>query len=118
MTPDEAIRAHREWKKRFLVAMASRQPMNVAEIRSDRCCKFGKWLYGELSSRFAGLPDYTACVDAHARFHVEAGKVAELVNEGRIHDANQMLGHDTAYGKASEELSVRVVALFKADPRG
>ena len=56
MTPDEAIKAHREWKTRFLVAMAKQEQMNVAEITSDRCCKFGKWLHAHAKSRFGNLP--------------------------------------------------------------
>jgi len=113
MTRDDAIRAHREWKTRFLVAMAKNERMNVAEISADNCCKFGKWLHAEAKNRLGQIRGYQECVEAHAAFHFEAGKIAQCVNDGRIEEANQMLGYDTPYAKASEELSVRVFAMFK-----
>ena len=113
MTPDEAIQAHREWKSRFHSAMGKQERMNVAEISADNCCKFGKWLHGDAKARFGALPMYRACVDAHAAFHVEAGKIAQTINDGQIREASQMLGHSTPYAKASEALTVKVVAMFK-----
>lgn len=118
MTRDDAIRAHREWKSRFLVAMARNEGMNVAEISADNSCKFGKWLHSEGKTRFGEVHAYQECVEAHAAFHVEAGKIAQRVNEGLIQEANQMLGYDTPYAKASEDLSVRVFAMFKEAEQG
>jgi methyl-accepting chemotaxis protein len=112
MTRDDAIRAHREWKARFLVAMARNERLNVTEISADNCCKFGKWLHSEAKTRFGQVRGYQECVEAHAAFHVEAGKIAQRVNDGLIQEANQMLGYDTPYAKTSEDLSVRVFALF------
>jgi len=118
MTRDDAIRAHREWKTRFLVAMARNERMNVAEVSADNCCKFGKWLHSEGKRRFGGLHGYQECVEAHAAFHVEAGKIAQRVSDGHVQEANQMLGYGTPYTKASEDLSVRVFALFKEGEKG
>ena len=118
MTPDEAIRAHREWKTRLLAAMAKQEQMNVAEIASDKCCKFGKWLHAEAKAKFGQLPSYQHCVEVHAAFHVEAAKVAQRVNEGQVKEANQMLGYDTPYAKASETLTVGVFAMFKEREHG
>lgn len=118
MTRDDAIRAHREWKTRFLVAMARNERMNVAEVSADNCCKFGKWLHSEGKRRFGGLHGYQECVEAHAAFHVEAGKIAQRVSDGHVQEANQMLGYGTPYTKASEDLSVRVFALFKEGEQG
>lgn len=113
MTPDEAIRSHREWKTRFLVAMAKQEQMNVAEIASDRCCKFGEWLLAEAGPKFGQLRSYQHCIEVHAAFHVEAAKVAQRINEGQVNEANHMLGYDTPYTKASEDLTIGVFAMFK-----
>jgi len=118
MTPDEAIQAHREWKTRFLVAMARQEQMNVAKIASDNCCEFGTWLHAAAKSKYGHLRSYEHCVEVHAAFHVEAGKVAEQVNQGHISEANQMLGYGTPYTKVSETLAVSVVAMFQAGEHG
>ncbi len=115
MTPDEAIRAHREWKTHFLVAMTKQEQMNVAEITSDRCSPFGKWLHGHAKSRFGDLPSYQHCVEAHATFHLEAGEVAKRVNAGELHEANLMLGYGTPFAQASETLTLGVMAMLKED---
>ena len=114
MTADEAIKAHREWKNRFLVAMAEQRQMNEAEISADCNCKFGQWLHGEAKQSFGHLTSYGQCVDTHAEFHREAGKVAGQVNTGDIRAANEMLGYSTPYSKISETLTISVIAMFKA----
>ncbi len=113
MTPDQAIQAHREWKFRFLAAMGKQERMNVAEVSADTCCKFGAWLHAEAKDRFDGLPAYRDCVEAHAAFHVLAGKIAQMVNDGQVREASQLLAYGTPYARASETLTVKVVAMFK-----
>jgi methyl-accepting chemotaxis protein len=113
MTPDTAIRAHREWKVRFLVAMAKQEQMNVAEISADHCCKFGNWLHASGKFRFGHLPSFKQCLEVHAAFHAEAGKIAEQVNQGKTAEANRMLGYGTPYTACSEALTVAVVSMFK-----
>ena len=109
---DDVIRAHREWKDRFRVAMAKREQLNVAEIAVDNCCVFGKWLHGIASAELGKRDEYPRCVTLHAVFHQEAGKVAALVNTGDFLGAERMMAHGTSYAAASQALTKSVIALF------
>jgi hypothetical protein len=93
--------------------MAKRAQLNEAEIASDACCDFGKWLLGEGKAAFGQLPGYDNCVTAHQQFHLEAGAVARQVNAGALLAADRMLAHGTPYAKASETLTISVIKLFK-----
>ena len=113
MNADQAIAAHREWKNRFLAAMGEQKQLNVDEIEADNCCAFGKWLYGRGKTDFGQTANYQKCVAAHAAFHLEAAKVARLVNEGKLQAATSMLMSGTPYAQASEALTIKVIGMFK-----
>jgi methyl-accepting chemotaxis protein len=112
MTPEEAIRLHREWKDKFRVTMATREPLDAQRIACDDACPFGQWLHSKGRLRYGGLTAYQQCLDSHALFHREAARVAEAVNEGQLLEADHMLGPGTAYARTSESLAVSVIALF------
>lgn len=101
----EAIRAHREWKVRFLAAIAKREQMDVANVEADDCCKLGRWLQGQGKESYGDHPSYDACVAAHAAFHRQAGMVARRVNAGDYAAAAEMLSQTSDYSRASEELA-------------
>ncbi len=107
-----AIAAHREWRDHFRAAMATREPLDVPQITADDCCNFGRWLFGEGQRQFGHLPCWQDCVDAHAEFHREAAKVAEVLNAGQLLQADKMLAAGTNYAKSSERLGMAVVAMF------
>jgi hypothetical protein len=113
MNSNEAIRAHSVWKERFRISMAKRSQLNVADITSDKCCDFGKWLHGDAKALYGSLANYAACVVLHEAFHQEAGKVAQRINDGNFVAAEQMLAFGTPYAKASEALGIGVVEMFK-----
>jgi hypothetical protein len=114
MNAQEVIDQHRKWKERFMLAMAKSESMSVAEISVDNLCIFGKWLHGEAKDKFGSLASYADCVAKHAAFHVEAGKVAQKINDGdRLAASQQLVAHDTPYQQASEALSKSVIAMFR-----
>jgi len=114
MTADEAIKAHKEWKERFFVAMAKREKLDVARISADDCCKFGKWLHGDAQARFSQLASFRECVTLHAAFHQEAGRIAQEINEGQYLRASQdFVSHNSPYAKISADLTKSVVAMFR-----
>ena len=43
-------------------------------------CELGTWLHGKAKSQIGHLASYVECVQKHAAFHVEAGKVAAIIN--------------------------------------
>jgi hypothetical protein len=114
MTSDEAIQAHRQWKENLRVAMATREILDIEAIASDKCCKFGHWLYDIAKEKFGGSQAYSECLDAHAAFHLFAAEVAAKVNEGKLLEADKMMASGTPYAKCSEMLAVKVTAMFKA----
>lgn len=115
MTADEAIREHRECKNRFNAAIGTRQPINVAEMSADDCCQLGRWLHGDGRRRFGLSPVYQRCVETHAAFHLEAGKIAACINAGEVQEAARLMASDTPYTRNSEALAVSVIALFRSD---
>lgn len=118
MDADRALQVHRVWKDRFRTAMARHEQLNVDEIAADDCCPFGQWLHGEAKACFGHAPAYACCIDAHAAFHREAGKVAQRVNAGQSLEADAMLAYGTPYAHASEALAKSVIALFKETAGG
>jgi hypothetical protein len=116
MTAEQAMTAHKAWKERFRIAMATREQFDLATVAADNCCDFGQWLHGEGKALFGESAAYAPCVAHHEQFHLEAAKVAEQVNLGKMVLADQMLGQGTPYAKASEALSISLVALFGRHP--
>lgn len=115
MDADEAIRSHREWKDRLRKAMATKEPMDIDELSSDKLCAFGRWLYSEASSGFLQKTDYSRCVALHAAFHLEAAKLASMVNDGRYLEADRLLALDTPYSEASQAFIISVRTLFASE---
>jgi methyl-accepting chemotaxis protein len=110
---DTAIKAHAEWKTRLRAAMSGKQQLDAASIGKDNQCPLGKWLHGEAKAKYAGLKSYGPCVSAHAAFHVEAGKVAALINGAKYAEAEAALGGGTPYSSASSAVGVAILNLRK-----
>ena len=83
MNADEAVRTHREWKDRLRLAMAKREILDIEAVSSDKNCAFGEWLYSERSNCRFQDADLARCVALHAAFHLEAARLASLINAGR-----------------------------------
>jgi hypothetical protein len=114
MNAEKAIAAHRKWKERFYIAMQKRENLNIAEILADNCCEFGQWLHGEAKGKIGHLASFKTCVELHAAFHQEAGRIAQDINAGNFLEANKkIVASNSPYANASGALSVVVVAMFK-----
>jgi methyl-accepting chemotaxis protein len=109
-----AIQKHAEWKYKFRAAMTTPEPMDVATISKDNCCEIGKWLHGEAKARHGHLASYAKCLSAHAAFHVEAGKIAALINSQKNEEAERMLSSDTSYHDASKRVGIAIIELKNA----
>ena len=111
MDLDQAIDLHSEWRWKFCSAMAREEAMDALSIANDDGCELGKWLHGEAKNHFGHLASYARCVARHAAFHVEAGKVASIVNAGQYAQAEAMIGPDTPYSSASTAVRNALLAL-------
>lgn len=108
MDLDLAIDAHVEWKTKFRQAIAARSELDAATIGKDDRCPLGKWLHGAARAKYGHMADYTACVDAHAAFHREAGRVAGLINQKNFAGAEAAIGASAAFSEASTAAVARI----------
>lgn len=113
MNLDDAIQKHAEWKVKFRTAMARKEKLDAATIGKDNCCPLGQWLHGEGRLKLGARPEFRSAFDKHKAFHVEAGKVAQLINEQQYNRAEQALGAVTPYGMASQAVGSALMALKK-----
>ncbi len=110
---DKALEKHSEWKVKLRTAISKHEKMDVVTISKDNCCEFGKWLHGDAKSRLAHQPSYSECVSKHAAFHVEAGRVATMINAKKYSEAEAMLGSGSAFVSASTAVGVAIMRLKK-----
>ena len=108
MDLSDILAKHAGWKLKFREAIAHKETMDAESISKDDHCGFGKWLHSEGKSKFGNLSGFSECVIKHAAFHVEAGKVAQVVNDKKYEEAEAMLGFDTPYTKASNAFGVAI----------
>lgn len=113
MDLEKAIGKHAEWKMKFRNAISKHEAMDAATIAKDNCCELGEWLHGEGKIKYGHLASLGICLQQHATFHSEAGKVASVINAGRYAEAETMLGGGTTYSVASSNVAVAIVHLIK-----
>ena len=113
MDLDAAIGAHAEWKTKLRMAAAKKDNMDVSAVSSDSACALGKWLHGDAKAKYSALPAYKECVSSHAKFHVEAGKVAALVNQAKFNE--KMIGTGSPLSDTSNLVVAAIIHLKKED---
>ncbi|MGR9012209.1 MAG: methyl-accepting chemotaxis protein [Gammaproteobacteria bacterium] len=110
---DSALEKHSEWKVKLRTAISKREQMDAATISRDDCCDFGKWLHHDIKSHLDHEPSYADCVSKHAAFHIEAGRVANMINAKKYSEAEAMLGTGSAFVVASTAVGVAIMRLKK-----
>jgi len=51
------------------------------------------------------------CLANHAAFHVEAGKVATIINAKKKDEAEKMLASSSAFAEASKKVGISIIEL-------
>jgi len=110
---DKALEKHSEWKVKLRTAISKREEMDAATISRDDCCDFGKWLHQDVKSHLAHEPSYADCVARHAAFHIEAGRIANMINAKKFREAETLLGNGSAFVAASTAVGVAIMRLKK-----
>jgi methyl-accepting chemotaxis protein len=110
---DKALEKHSEWKVKLRAAISKHEEMDVITISKDNCCDFGKWLHGNAKSQLGHRASYSECLSKHAAFHVEAGKIAAVINAKKFSEAQAMLGTGSAFVSASTAVGVAIMRLKK-----
>ena len=111
MNLDNAISAHAEWKMKLRSAIAAQSQLDAATISKDNCCPLGQWLHGEARAKYGHLEGFRRCLEAHANFHREAGRVAQLINQKKFSEAEAAIGLNTHYAVASSEAGAAIIHL-------
>ena len=113
MNLDNAISVHTKWKSKFRNAIAKQETIDTATINNDNCCELGNWLYGEGKTQFGKLNSHADCVTNHKIFHVEACKVATLINAKKYTEAEKMIDYGTHFAATSHLTAVSIIKLKK-----
>ncbi len=114
MDLDHAIQKHAEWKMKFRMAISKQEKLDAAAIGKDNQCELGQWLYGPAKQLYGTLPAYRECISSHTAFHLEAGKVATVINAGKYTEADGMMNSGTPYASASTAAAGAIFALKNA----
>ncbi len=112
MDLESAAGKHAEWKVKFRAAITKKEQMDVASICKDNCCELGKWLHAEGKAAHGHVSEFAQVIAKHRDFHVEAGKVASLINWQKYDEAERMLSSPT-YSAASTDVVSALLRLKK-----
>jgi methyl-accepting chemotaxis protein len=111
---DNAIKAHADWRSKLRLAAQRHEHLDADTVSRDDCCELGKWLHGPGASGKCGTaPSFRALIQAHQKFHVAAGQVAQTINQGQGARAQDMLGNGTPFSDASSTVTRLIVQLKK-----
>ncbi len=111
---DSALKKHSDWKVKLRTAISNQETLDVATISKDNCCDLGQWLHHEdTHPQIAHLKSYQNCMNQHAAFHLEAGKVAAIINAKKYDQAQHLLGSDSNFSKVSNAVGVSIMRLKK-----
>jgi aerotaxis receptor len=102
---DKVIAAHQQWRVVLRNAALKGKPMDASILKRDDCCALGQWIYGAGGKRWGHEPMFSDLVGHHKHFHTEAGKVAELINSGRLAEAEQQMGPGTPFVSAGHSVT-------------
>ena len=101
-----AIGAHGAWKLRLRMAAMKGDSSEVMTRAGDcHACDFGRWLDG-LPADLRAKPEARETIGLHEAFHKSAGRVAQLIAQGKKDAALSML--DDEFSEASSALKTAV----------
>ncbi len=105
-----AIRSHERWKAKLIASIDGSVDPDVADIGRDDHCRFGRWLYGPTIPNAARLdPNYIIVQFLHSKFHQCAGRVVQLLSEGKQAEAHALMADDGEYTRTSDQLTTTMI---------
>ncbi len=99
-----AINAHLKWKVRLdkYVNGTSDEQLDPQLICMDDQCVLGKWIHGPAKEYFMDDPKFKILLEDHAKFHMVAAQVVNLVLQDNVANAHSVLRG--SYLKASRQV--------------
>lgn len=112
MNTQEAILAHARWKTLLATYLSCPNgSINANNLQADDKCDLGHWIHHE-GKAFAALPEYTALLSSHAKFHRAAADIVRKADTGRAVNADAELGMSSPFGVASLAVVSAIKTLF------
>lgn len=111
VTLRKAFSAHRNWKFDLVNSVVAGERLDVENIRSDRCCFLGKWLYDEGARAYQHRIEFTDLLAKHKEFHEVASVVAQMVADGGTDMAMPHLSSGSQFAHASVSVSAAIIRL-------
>jgi hypothetical protein len=107
----EAIAAHQKWKSRLAACVNDRssERLDYRVVCQDDQCVLGHWIHGPGGDAYGHKPLFGQLHAVHAQFHLAAGSIVQLANEGKTQEARTALKH----GEYSQ-CSIRVQGLISS----
>lgn len=106
----QAIAAHGQWKVKFRDFMDGKLDLDVAVVRQNNQCQFGKWLEGD-GRKLLAKGDHDEIHRLHTEFHTVAGEVIAKKKKGNIAGAQQDLSQSGTFTTASAALTRRMMSI-------
>ena len=107
---DNAIKAHADWRTKLRAAATKHEKLDAETIGRDDCCEVGKWLHGRGATNFGNRPIFLSLIEGHKSFHQEAGKIAQVINQGSG-NVDALMESGTPFSVASNEVTRLIVQL-------
>ena len=99
---------HETYIKNASFAIKMKTP-DMFQVKSHTECRIGRWLYGELSSKFKNLPEFKDLEEPHRAVHEAVEEAIRLALEGKREEAMEKMEEARGY---SEEFEKRLDALI------
>lgn len=108
----EAIQAHQKWKSRLSSYLngESSEKLDYRQICRDNQCVLGKWINGQGSEIYGHIPAFSQLKMAHGQFHLAAGSIVQMTDEGNFEQARAALRQD--YSKHSIKVQGLISTLY------
>ncbi|PXX46199.1 CZB domain-containing protein [Aquitalea magnusonii] len=114
MNLEDALLLHFELKLELRTAMLEGRQLDAAQIGDCCGCELGRWLQDEGRISCARYPAYQQLLENHREFHLEAARVAELINQGQFDAAREALAvGPSRYSQLSSAVGSGIAELRK-----
>lgn len=114
MNLEDALLLHFEMKLELRMAMLEGRQLDCAQIADDCGCELGRWLQGEGRVNCGQYAAFQQLVDNHRDFHLEAARVAALINQGQFDAASEALAvGPSQYSRLSSAVGSGIAELRK-----
>jgi methyl-accepting chemotaxis protein len=109
---EETLNSHAEWKEKFIAAIRSREQLDSECISSERHCQLGRWLLEEASHLHGPERIHMRLVQTHTAFHLEADRVARLINDQQYETALAQMSLASPLALASHAVYAAITLFF------